>query len=257
MPKIAKTVILRIRKSLRDRGLVKSLSRSFLLPLHLLREYRWARGLRAGGLQNEFDRMHGVSTEGEFAGWTYLSDLDISSPNWIEGNDYAAIEPERFKSVLAGTSVVFEDYIFVDFGSGKGRALLLASEYPFKRIIGLEFSSALHRVAEENIHRYQSLTQRCIHIESVNIDFLDFVLPVQPAILFFFDPCRPPILERVLARIRQSLLADPRPITIAYVAPTDEVEELFVKADFLREILRNDDRNFIVYSSLDPHRSRT
>jgi hypothetical protein len=250
MPRIAKTIIPRIRKSLRERGLVKSLGRSFLLPIHLLKEYRSARDLHPDEFQSEFDRAHGVNTEGELGGWTYLSDLDIASPNWIDGHDYAAIEPERFNSVLASLHIAMEEYTFVDFGSGKGRALLLASEFPFKRIIGLEFSPELHRIAGENIHRYLSKTQKCVNVESLNIDFVDFVLPSEPTVLFFFDPCRLPILKKVLDRIGQSLFADPRPITIVYVAPRAEVTELFAAADFLKAVSSSTDLNFIVYSSI-------
>jgi SAM-dependent methyltransferase len=249
MPRIARTIIPRIRKSLRERGLIKSLGRSFLLPLHLLREFRSAMDLRADGSESGFDRAHGVDTDGELAGWTYLSDLDIASPNWIEGNDYAAIEPERFNRVLAGLDIPFGEYTFVDFGSGKGRALLLASEFPFKRIVGLEFSPELHRIAQENLHRYRSPTQKCANVESLNVDFVDFALPSEPLLLFFFDPCRLPILKKVLVRIRQSLFAHPRPCTIAYVAPRDEVASLFSSADFLKEVSRNAELNFIVYSS--------
>jgi len=250
MPRIAKTIIPRIRRSLRERGLVKSLSRSLLLPLHLLREYRSARDLRPDGFQSEFDYAHGVNTEGELGGWTYLSDLEIASPNWIEGNDYAAIEPERFNQVLGSLQIEFEEYTFIDFGSGKGRALLLASEFPFKRIIGIEFSTELHRIAGENIHRYRSYTQKCMNIECLNIDFVDYVLPAEPTVLFFFDPCRMPILEKVLMRTRQTLCANPRPTTIVYVAPRDEVEELFARADFLKVVSRSTELKFIVYSNL-------
>jgi hypothetical protein len=139
-------MIPRIKKSLRERGLLTSLCRSFLLPVHLFREYRAAKSLRPDGQVSDFDRECGVDTDGKFEGWTYLSDLNIPSSNWIDGTDYTAIEPTRFKRVLAGFDgfdIAFEDYTFVDFGSGKGRALLLASEYPFKRILGLEFSPEL------------------------------------------------------------------------------------------------------------------
>jgi SAM-dependent methyltransferase len=250
MPRITRTIIPRIRKSIRERGLIKSLSRSFLLPLHLFREYRAARNLRPDGFESEFDRAHGVKTEGELEGWTHLSDLDIQSPNWIEGNDYTAIEPERFNRVMARLPVAFEDFTFVDFGSGKGRALLLASEFPFKRIIGLEFSPELHRIAGENIRRYRSEAQKCANIESLHVDFVDFELPAEPLVLFLYDPCRLPVLKKVLARIRQSLVADPRPITIAYVAPRDEVARLFARADFLKEVARDTEMNFVVYASL-------
>lgn len=247
MPRVLKTVIPRIRKSLRDRGLATTLRRSFLLPLHLLREFRAARSLHPDGDLNEFDRMHGIETEGKFGGWTYLSDLNISSPNWIEGNDYLPIEPERFERALASVDIDFENFIFIDFGSGKGRALLLASEYPFKEIVGLEFSPELHRMAEDNIRRYSSPTQKCTNIKSLNIDFATFVLPSQPSVLFFFDPCRGRVLAEVIAGIGKSLLSYPRPVYVAYIAPRREVEQLFASTRLLNEIHRNDELNFRIY----------
>lgn len=167
MPRVIKTMIPRIRKSLRERGLITSLRRSLLLPVHLFREYRAAKSLHPDTQVSEFDREYGVDTDGEFKGWTYLSDLDIASPNWIDGNDYAAIEPERFRRVFSSFDIAFEDFTFIDFGSGKGRALLLASDFPFKRILGLEFSPELHQAAEGNIRRYSSATQKCRDIQSL------------------------------------------------------------------------------------------
>src|SRR5208282_1741486 len=226
MPRITRTMIPRIKNSLRERGLVTSLCRSFLLPIHLLKEYRAAKSLRPDSQVSEFDQQYGVETDGRFGGLTYLSDLDIPSSNWIEGNDYAAIDPTRFRNVLAGFQIAFEDYTFVDFGSGKGRALLLASEYPFRRIIGLEFAPELHRIAEENIQRYSSATQTCRDIQSLNVDFAEYALPPEASVLFFFHPCRTRLLSEVMAGVRRSLLAHCRPLYIAYVAPTLEQERL-------------------------------
>ncbi len=250
MPRIAKTIIPRIRRSLRDRGLVASLCRSFLLPVHLIKEYGRARSLRPEAGQSEFDLAHGVDTEGEFGGWTYLSDLEIASPNWIEGVNYTPIEPQRFERVLASLDIAFEDFTFIDFGSGKGRALLLASEFPFKRIIGLEFSPELHQIAQENVRHYRSEQQRCRDIESINVDFVAFPLPAEPLVLFFFDPCHLRVLAEVVARIGQSLLASPRPLYIAYVAVRPEQEQLFRTAAFLNEIVRDTEMNFAIYKSL-------
>ena len=247
MPRVTRTMIPRIKKSLRERGLVTSLCRSFLLPVHLFREHRAAKSLRPNGCVSEFDREYGVDTDGKFDGWTYLSDLDIPSSNWIDGNDYAAIEPIRFKRVLAGFDIAFEDYTFVDFGSGKGRALLLASEFPFKRILGLEFSPELHRAAEENIRRYISATQKCRDIQSLNVDFANYALPPEASVLFFFHPCRTRVLSGVVAGIGRSLLSHPRPLYIAYVAPTPEQELLFASAGFWEKILDSTEFKFCLY----------
>ena len=247
MPRVLRTVIPRIKKSLRDRGLVTSICRSFLLPVHLFKEHRAAKALRPHVVISEFDRKHGVDTEGGFEGWTYLSDLDIPSPNWIEGNDYLAIGPERFRSALESFNVRFENFTFIDFGSGKGRALLLASGYPFRRILGLEFSPELHRIAQENIRRFNFEAQKCSDIESLNVDFTDYELPPEPSVLFFFNPCRERVLTDVLTRIGRSLRLSPRPVYIAYVAHTPQQQSLFVSAVFLEKILDNAEFKFSLY----------
>jgi hypothetical protein len=252
MPRIARTIIPRIRKSMRDRGLVATFRHGMVMPFRLLREYRAAKTLRSGEERSDFDQAHGLNTDGDLNGWTYLSDLDIPSRNWIEGTDYAPIEPERFRLIVAALPNDFEDFTFIDFGSGKGRALLLASEFPFKRILGLEFSPELHRIAEENICHYHPENQKCRDIQSCNVDFVEFPLPAEPLFLFFFNPCHLRVLSEVVARVGRSLLAKPRPLYLAYVAPWPEHEELFRTAGFLKEIVRNTDLNFVIYKSLAP-----
>jgi hypothetical protein len=249
MPRITRTIIPRIKKSFLERGLVTSLCRSILLPLHLFEEYRATKSLRPNSEASDFDRRYCVDTDGRFEGWTYLSDLDIASPNWIDGIDYAAIDPERFRRVLSGLDIAFEEFTFIDFGSGKGRALLLASEFPFRRILGLEFSAELHQAAEENIRRYNSSTQKCHDIQSLNVDFADYALPPEAAVLFFFHPCRSRVLSTVMAGIGLSLLSCPRPLYIAYVAPTLEQERLFASVGFLEKIADHQEFRFCVYQA--------
>jgi hypothetical protein len=247
MPRVYKTVIPRIRKSIRDYGLARSMLRGVLLPMHLIREYLAVRKLRPDEGKSDFDRAHDVDTDGEFGGWTYLSDLSIPSSNWIEGHDYRAIEPDRFGGVLTSLGIFFDEYTFIDYGSGKGRALLLASDFPFKEIVGLEFSPELHRTAEENISRYRSPTQKCKNIRSVIVDFTEFDLPRGPLVLFFFDPCRGQVLEQAVSRIERSLMASSSPVYLAYVAPRSETERLLRASKLLKELSRNVEFNFVIY----------
>jgi hypothetical protein len=227
-----------------------TLSRGALLPFRLFQEYRAARALRVHLEQSEFDQVHGLNTDGEFNGWTYLSDLDIQSPNWIEGTDYTPIEPERFRLVMATLPIDSQDFTFIDFCSGKGRALLLASEFPFNRIIGLEFSPELHQIAQENIRRYPAELQKCRDIQIRYVDFVEFPLPSDPLVLFFFNPCHAPVLAEVVTRMGKSLRANPRPLYVAYVAPWPEHEELLRTAGVLKEIHRNSEMNFVIYKSM-------
>lgn len=215
--------------------------------MHLLREYLAARKLRPDEGKSDFDRAHDVDTDGEFDGWTYLSDLSIPSSNWIEGHDYHAIDPDRFGAVLTSLGISFNEYTFVDYGSGKGRALLLASEFSFKEIVGLEFSPELHRTAEKNIRSYRSPTQRCNNIRSVIVDFTDFELPHGPLVLFLFDPCRGRVPEQVVSRIERYLTASSSPLYLAYVAPRLETERLLRSSNGLKELSRNTEFNFVIY----------
>jgi SAM-dependent methyltransferase len=251
MPRIMKTVIPRIRRSLRERGTLLSLGRSVLLPVHLFQEYRKARRATVVRGRSEFDVENGLNTDGDVNGWTHLSDLEIPGANWIYGRNYVPIEPERFRSIASGLAINYGDFVFVDFGSGKGRALLLASEFPFRRVMGVEFSPELHRIAQENIAKHAN-HRMSGPVESICMDFLDFPLPAEPLVLFLFDPCEDPVLVKVLARIRKALETDPRPAYLIYVAPTDKKKALLDVADWLVKIRESTELNSCVYRAVEP-----
>lgn len=245
MPRISRTVLPRIRKSIEERGVLVTLARSVLLPAHLLKEYRASRELRRERPVSDFDLVHRVDTEGDFQGWTYLSDLQIASTNWIHGNNYAAIEPERFHALMAALPIRFEELTFIDYGSGKGRALFLASEYPFHKIIGLEFSPELHETALDNVRRYKSEGQKCRGIEPCLTDFVEYELPPGPLFLFFFDPCDATLFQRTLKQIEQSLRKLPRLVYLAYVGPRSL--NLEPMGDCLKALIKDTARQFAVF----------
>ncbi|MBZ5656504.1 MAG: hypothetical protein LAO56_14645 [Acidobacteriia bacterium] len=249
MPRILRTVIPRIKKSIQEQGLLLSLYRSVRLPVHLLREYRESLEATPSREPSRFDKDYGVDTDGDRDGWTYLSDLSIPSSNWIHGNNYAAIEPERFRAILSSLALRFEDLVFVDFGSGKGRALLMASEFPFKKIVGIEFAPELHSAAQRNIAKFYPSERRCGVIESACMDFLEFPLPPEPSVLFLFDPCDETVLAKLMANLSQSLRAHPRELYLVYVAPTPTKERILASTGCLTQVRRDVEQNFCVYKA--------
>lgn len=250
MPRTLKTIVPRIRRSIRDRGVLASLSRVFSAPAQLFREHEAARSLARPQQRSDFDRIHNVDTDGDFDDWTHLSDLKIDSPNWIDGTNYTGIEPLRFRASLAALKVRFDDFTFIDFGSGKGRALLLASEFPFKKIIGVEFSPELFDIAQRNLQTYKNTRQQCRSIDLVCMDIVDFPLPPDPSVLFFYDPSTERVLRQVLRNIEKSLRECPRQMYLIYIAPGNKTA-LFDAAGFLKVVARNDNHNFIVYKAKD------
>lgn len=111
--------------------------------------------------------------------------------------------------------------VFVDFGSGMGRVVLQAARYPFRKVIGVEISQALHSIAQENIdHNRQRL--RCPDVELVHADALEYELPDDVSVAFLYNPFRGEIFATVIERLLQSVERNPRLLRIIYVNPVEE-----------------------------------
>src|SRR5438552_13937135 len=48
---------------------------------------------------------------------------------------YQPTEPSLFHEMLKALKIDFREFTFIDLGSGKGRVLLMAANYPFRRIV--------------------------------------------------------------------------------------------------------------------------
>jgi len=127
--------------------------------------------------------------------------------------------------------------VFVDFGCGKGRALLLAAEYPFRRIVGVEFFPQLVEIARKNLFSYRNPRQVCPDLEVVLGDAALFPIPDAPLVLYFNDPFDGHVLERVVLNIRRSLDHHPRPITVIHrhSTATPELDSLWSRVTLLRK----------------------
>jgi len=114
------------------------------------------------------------------------------------------------------------DFTFIDYGSGKGQVLITVAEYPFKEIIGIEYSSDLHHNAESNIQTYQQNNPESPPISSINCDATDFNLPDAPCVIYFYNPFNEKIMGKVIQKIRESQVTRSDPLIIIYVQLRDE-----------------------------------
>ncbi len=162
---------------------------------------------------------------------------------------YQPTEPSLFHEMMEALAgdfhLDFSQFVFIDIGSGKGRALLLAADYPFKRIIGVELLPALHRMAEENIAKYQSESQKCFAIESVCADAREFSFPAEPMLLYLFNPLPETALRQMLANLESSLLEHPRPACVLYHNPL--LEQVLADSSFLKKI--GGTHQYVIYLS--------
>jgi SAM-dependent methyltransferase len=124
----------------------------------------------------------------------------------------------------------FSQYTFIDMGSGKGRVLFVAAEYPFRKVIGVEFSNALHEEAVANLKRYRYSGRRCADIEPVHVDARDFEFPDDNLVIYMFNPFGPEVMERMLANLERSLERHPRHAIVVMLWPdhSDVVERMAI-----------------------------
>lgn len=147
---------------------------------------------------------------------------DTGSPD--ANSDHVPIRPRQLRYILRSLAIRHEEFVFVDLGSGKGRALLIASEFPFRRLIGVELDARLHASTVRNVNIFKSPKQRCSTFELHNADATTFPLPEVDSLIFLYDPFTAEILREVVKTIAASLQRSPRKILIVYVAPKQERE---------------------------------
>ena len=157
------------------------------------REHRYA-------YDTSFDRKYGVDTAGTVA----VADLDAPEELKAKAERYEVVDPEFFDFLLerAGPTLTRE-HLFVDLGSGKGRALLLAALAGFRRVIGVELDKGLHCISRRNIevaNWHFPTTQFTI----VHGDATTFQFPRVPTLLLLNNPFDARSVEKVLANIEHS-----------------------------------------------------
>ena len=179
----------------------------------------------------DYDWDHRVNTTSAAVSWRDRLLGVFHSP-------YQPTEPALFREMLdalaAQCRLDYRNFTFLDLGSGKGRTLLMASDYPFRRIIGVELLSALHRIAQENLGRYKCEKQQCFALESLCADATAYTLPGEPLVVYLFNPLPESGLRRVVGNIERSLRENPRPVYLLYHNPV--LEHVLTERAWLRKI---------------------
>src|SRR5450755_1156421 len=151
-----------------------------------------------------FDRQFSVDTSGTFTA------SDVSD----DANYYAGTPPYRFRSMVSDLAFDPNEATFVDFGCGKGRVLLMACQFGFKHVIGLELSQDLSRIAKKNVDSYQRARRGSCDIQVICENAVDFCIPPGKTLLYFYNPFMGNVMEAVLSNIQRGLGEAFRDITI-------------------------------------------
>ncbi len=192
-----------------------------------------------------FDAEHGTDTSGVIP-LSNLALADNPTPGCLW---YEAASPVIFRQLMAALEIPFGDFAFVDYGSGKGRLLMLAAEKGFRKATGIEFAAKLVEVARRNAEIFNSGRVTTTPIETLHMDARDYILPDEPLVLFFFSPFLGAMLDRVLANITASYARNPRPLYLVFNGRSKKSIEKFRATGFsAREAsLERDRTRFIHY----------
>jgi SAM-dependent methyltransferase len=163
----------------------------------------------------DFDWQYRVNTTSGGVGWrARLIGLLTSS--------YQPMEQELFCEMLNGLGIDYSGFTFIDIGSGKGRALLMASAYPFRRILGIELLPELNEIAKDNIRRFANREQRCENVETICGDATAFEFPAEPLVVYLFHPLPEAGFLRVIDNIQWSWREHRRTVWVVYANPIFE-----------------------------------
>jgi SAM-dependent methyltransferase len=163
-----------------------------------------------------FDAKYGLDTQAPVA-FRYL---EASAPGAQFAHPYEGAAIPLIHKILRRLRIDFRQFTFIDLGSGKGRVLLIASQYPFKAVIGVEFSEMLHNIAQSNITKFSDLCTTKTSPISINIDAGAFDFSItKDKVIFCNNPFEEDLMLKVLDNLELSLAQTSSKGILVYLTP--------------------------------------
>jgi len=136
------------------------------------------------------------------------------------GHFYQPSSSVLFEKAMHLLPFNFTDKVFLDVGSGKGRALILAAEAGFRKVIGVEHAAELNAQAHVNIEKVR---HRFPHTEFVLIEDDALTSPIAPDtdVIYLFNPFDKRSLEMYLRHVKKHFAYD-RQLHLIYVHPVHQ-----------------------------------
>jgi predicted RNA methylase len=184
---------------------------------HALRQFSpETKRLRAR--DQEFDRRFGTDTAGTRAVGAMTVPHGIA--HMLHG--YQAAHEDAVAAALRGLPVEPSTTTFIDYGSGKGRVLMLAALQGFRSVIGLEITPEMHAVALANVKAFaQHHPDLAARITPLCQDAMAYAPPHETLLCYFYNPCRGAVLRGMVEALETSFAAAPRLIRAIYLDPRE------------------------------------
>ncbi len=176
------------------------------------------------------ERRYGIRTSGNIA----PEELGFPTGDQYRGGLYRPSSWRVLRHVFKQLRVSSDD-VFVDYGSGMGRVLIIAGHEPFKRVIGVEMSEDLNAIARENLDRNRARLP-CPNVDVVSANATKWEVPDDLTIAYFYCPFPPHVFEEVLQQLFASLERRPRPLRLVYFFMSNPDRELLMATGRAKEL---------------------
>lgn len=184
-------------------------------PLAFFTIYHEIKGEKKYNLDTiELDRLKSITVTGK----------NLNHASIYQGCNYYILE-KAFKYLQS----IPENNNFIDFGCGKGRALIVAAHFDFINITGIDFAKGLCELAKENITKNQS-RYPAAKFNIICDDAVNYKIAKDQTVFFFFNPFDEVVMLKVVKNILSSIKENERKIYIIYANPVHK--EIFLSAGF-------------------------
>jgi hypothetical protein len=174
--------------------------------------------VKDGFMRHPFDIEFGVRTSGLIAG------RNLKSGNRADRHNtaYYGVAPSVFREMIvrwrrSKPVAPIDEFTLIDLGAGMGRALLLASEFPFRAVVGVELNPTLARIGRKNMALWRKAGRSRAPMKMTCRDAAEFQLPAGPCVVFLFNPFGAPVLRRLVKAWSQNFTGRERQLDILYV----------------------------------------
>lgn len=154
-----------------------------------------------------FELRHGTTTMTRGEHWG----LDVTSGNGAFGRDYQPTRVRHFRILMKELALPPQS-VLVDFGCGMGRAILAATSFDFRHIVGVEYSPELCEIARRNLTTFRRKTGRGSNVEIVEADAATYNIRADQNVFYVFNAFGPEVLGQVEENLLCSLRRTPRPV---------------------------------------------
>lgn len=147
-----------------------------------------------------------------------LEGMNVLDDDFENNHHYQGASYYVLHQVFTEMNKFPHQYSFIDYGCGKGRAMIVAAKEGFKNVSGIDLAEELCIVATKNIEivakRFPATTFSVFHANATSYQSIDSF-----DVFYFFNPFGRQVMSAVVEQIKLSQERKPRVIYAIYINP--------------------------------------